>query len=177
MFRLTEVKKYTGKKRSAPASISRIVNVCFFQSKVIKNYHKVDKKDVSFWSWAMKNGHNSQKMLVVCVSSPSPPSPRRLDINWGLYEGSAVSLVNICKCFRERNYILRHFFFNYRLQMRCVKSREMYPIETNVKKRAVPKAGQDRESRAACCFWLCSLYYNVKCRTSFKCIFFFFPPQ
>lgn len=37
------------------------------------------------------------------------------------------NLVNICKCFRERNYTLRHFFFNYRLQMRFVRVGKCIP--------------------------------------------------
>lgn len=36
-------------------------------------------------------------------------------------------LVNICKCFRERNYTLRHLFFNYRLQMRFVRAGKCIP--------------------------------------------------
>lgn len=62
--------------------------------------------------------------------------PSRGTVQESSATGCMASLLNICKkkLGGERNYTLRHFFFNYSFQMRFVKTGELYPIATDVNK-------------------------------------------
>lgn len=91
----------------------------WFRKKRQHCHHHPTRKDIHGKDATFRTGFNKEIFLFDTADKEEDVRPQT--------SHTISNLVNICKCFRERNYTLRHFIFNYSLQIGFVRAGKCIP--------------------------------------------------